>query len=117
MANSTRIYTTPLADVYPHYIKKAEKHGRTKDEVDLIITWLTGYSACELQQHINMKTDFEQFFACAPQINPAASLITGVICGHRIEEIDDMLMRNIRRLDKMIDELAKGKAIDKILRK
>ena len=105
-----------FAGVYPHYISKAEKKGRTKTEVDEIIFWLTGYNAQQLQQHIDDKTNFEVFFGQA-QINPNATKITGVICGYRIEEIEDTLMRQIRYLDKMIDELAKGKTMEKILRK
>lgn len=106
-----------FAGVYPLYIQKAEKKGRTKAEVDAIIFWLTGYDAQTLQQHIDRKTDFETFFAQAPRINPNVSKITGVICGYRVEEIDDKLMQKIRYLDKLVDELAKGKAMDKILRK
>lgn len=106
----------PFASVYPHYIQKAEKKGRTKKEVDEIISWLTGYDEKTLQQHVDKKTDFENFFAKA-RLNPNASLITGVICGYRVEEIDDPLMQKIRYLDKLIDELAKGKAMEKILRK
>lgn len=105
-----------LASVYPHYIQKAEKKGRTKAEVDEIIFWLTGYDERSLQQHLENKTDFETFFTRAPQINPNVSKITGVICGCRVEEIEDKLMRQIRYLDKLIDELARGKAIEKILR-
>lgn len=106
-----------FASVYPHYIQKAEKKGRTKAEVDEIIFWLTGYNEQTLQQHIANKTDFETFFAQAPQINPNVSKITGVICGYRVEEIEDKLMKQVRYLDKLIDELAKGKAMEKILRK
>lgn len=106
-----------FAGVYPHYIAKAEKKGRAKAEVDEIICWLTGYDGQMLQQHLDNKTNFEDFFGQAPQINPNASKITGLICGYRIEEIEDKLMRQIRYLDKMIDELAKGKAMEKILRK
>lgn len=112
-----RVYKMPVASVYPHYIRKAEKKGRTKAEVDEIIAWLTGYNKKTLQQHLDNKTDFETFFAKAPQINPNVSKITGVICGYRIEEIEDKLMRQIRYLDKLIDELAKGKTMEKILRK
>ena len=112
-----RIFTTSFASVYPHYVLKAEKKGRTKAEVDQIICWLTGYSQKELQQQIDLKNDFETFFAQAPQINQNASKITGVICGYRVEEIEDKLMQKIRYLDKLIDELAKGKTMDKILRK
>ncbi|MBO9618309.1 MAG: DUF2200 domain-containing protein [Niabella sp.] len=116
-SNNTRVYKMPVASVYPHYIQKAEKKGRTKAEVDTIIFWLTGYNEASLQQHINNKTDFETFFAQAPQINPNVSKITGTICGYRVEEIKDALMRQVRYLDKLIDELAKGKAMEKILRK
>lgn len=106
-----------FAGVYPYYIQKAEKKGRTKDEVDEIIFWLTGYDKHALQQHIDDKSDFETFFAQAPKINPNVSKITGVICGYRVEEIEDKLMQQIRYLDKLVDELAKGKAMEKILRK
>lgn len=106
-----------FASVYPLYIQKAEKKGRAKAEVDEIIFWLTGYNEQTLQHHIDNKTDFEHFFTQAPEINPNASKITGVICGYRVEEIEDKLIRNIRYLDKLIDELAKGKAMEKILRK
>ncbi len=115
-ARKHRIYTTPFASVYPMYIQKAEKKGRTRAEVDEIIFWLTGYDKKSLQAHLDKKTDFETFFEQA-KINPNASLIKGVICGYRIEEIEDKLMRNIRYLDKLIDELAKGKEMEKILRK
>jgi len=111
-----RIYTTSVASVYPHYIAKAEKKGRTKAEVDEIIRWLTGFSQAELDAHLAARTDFETFFAQAPGLNPARAEIRGVICGVRIEEIADPLMREIRYLDKLIDELAKGKAMVKILR-
>lgn len=103
--------------VYPMYIQKAEKKGRTKAEVDAVIFWLTGYNKKTLQQQIDKKSDFETFFAQAPQINPNVSKITGVICGYRVEEIEDKLMQKIRYLDKLVDELAKGKAMEKILRK
>ena len=106
-----------FAGVYPHYLKKAEKKGRTKKEVDEIIYWLTGYDEKSLNKLLADKIDFESFFAKAPKFNPNASKITGVICGYRIEEIEDELMKKVRYLDKMIDELAKGKAMDKILRK
>ncbi len=106
-----------FASVYPYYITKAENKGRTKAEVDEIIFWLTGYNKQTLQQHLDNNTDFENFFALAPQINPNVSKINGVICGYRVEEIDDKLMQKIRYLDKMVDELAKGKAMEKILRK
>ncbi|AYZ13808.1 DUF2200 domain-containing protein [Chryseobacterium arthrosphaerae] len=114
---NTRIFTTAFASVYPHYIQKAEKKGRTKSEVDEIICWLTGYDEKELQKQLDKRNDFKTFFEQAPQINPNVSLIKGVICGYRIEEIEDELMRNIRYLDKLIDELAKGKQMEKILRK
>jgi hypothetical protein len=105
-----------FAGVYPHYVQKAEKKGRTKEEVDTIICWLTGYDRKTLQQQIDTKIDFETFFAQAPHINPNVSKITGVICGYRVEEIKDKLMRQIRYMDKLIDELARGKAMEKILR-
>ena len=117
MNNNNRIYKIPVASVYPLYIQKAEKKGRTKAEVDEIIFWLTGYNQQSLQQKIDMNTDFETFFAQAPQLNPNVSKITGLICGYRVEEIEDKLMQKIRYLDKLIDELAKGKSMDKILRK
>lgn len=111
-----RIYTISVASVYPHYIAKAEKKGRTQAEVDEIILWLTGYSAEQFAAHLDAKTNFEAFFAQAPRLNPARSLITGVICGVRIEEIEDPLMRELRYMDKLIDELAKGRPMAKILR-
>ena len=114
--NNTKVYKMAFASVYPHYITKAEKKGRSKEEVDEIIFWLTGYNEQDLQQTLNNKTDFENFFAKAPQINPNVSKITGVICGYRVEEIEDKLMQQIRYLDKLIDELAKGKSMEKILR-
>ncbi|MNV86706.1 hypothetical protein D3C71_1807590 [compost metagenome] len=113
----TRVFKMSFASVYPHYIQKAEKKGRTKAELDEIIFWLTGYNEETLQQHIDHKTDFENFFAQAPQINPNVSKITGVICGYRVEDIEDELMQKIRYLDKLVDELAKGKKMEKILRK
>lgn len=106
-----------FAGVYPLYIQKAEKKGRTKEEVDTIIYWLTGYNEKTLQQQIDKKVDFETFFAQAPQLNPDVSKITGVICGYRVEDIEDPVIQKVRYLDKLIDELAKGKAMDKILRK
>ncbi|ECJ8571429.1 DUF2200 domain-containing protein [Listeria monocytogenes] len=112
-----RIYTMSFASVYPLYIQKAEKKDRTKEEVDEIIFWLTGYDQDSLQQAIDQAIDFEAFFAEAPKMNPNASLITGVICGYRVEEIEDKLMQQIRYLDKLVDELAKGKKMEKILRK
>ena len=112
-----RVYKISFASVYPHYVVKAEKKGRTKAEVDEIIRWLTGYSQEQLQAQIGKGTSFEDFFAQAPELNPARSSITGMICGYRVEEIEEPLMREIRYLDKLIDELAKGKAMEKILRK
>lgn len=114
--DNTRVYKMPFASVYPMYIQKAEKKGRTKEEVDAIIFWLTGYNEQTLQQQITRKCDFETFFTQAPHINPNVSKITGVICGYRVEEIKDELMQKIRYLDKLVDELAKGKAMEKILR-
>ncbi|HAY3542833.1 DUF2200 domain-containing protein [Elizabethkingia anophelis] len=116
-SHNERVYKMSFAGVYPHYIQKAEKKGRTKAEVDEIIFWLTGYNAKSLQQHIDQKTNFEDFFGQAPQINPDVSKITGVVCGYRVEEIEDPLMQKVRYLDKLIDELAKGKSMEKILRK
>lgn len=106
-----------FSSVYPHYVAKAEKKGRTKKEVDEIIRWLTGYSQKQLETEIEKETNFETFFAKAPLMNPSRSLITGVICGVRLENITEPLMREIRYLDKLIDELAKGKPMEKILRK
>lgn len=114
--SSHRIYTTSVAKVYPYYIAKAEKKGRSKEEVDEIIRWLTGYSQEQLEEQLEKGTDFETFFAQAPQMNPNRSLIKGVICGVRIEDIEEPTMREIRYLDKLVDELAKGKPMDKILR-
>lgn len=111
-----RIFKASFAGVYPHYIEKAEKKGRTKAEVDSIICWLTGYTKEALQQQIDQRTSFEIFFAQAPHINDNASKITGVICGYRVEDIEDKLMQQIRYMDKLIDELAKGKKMEKILR-
>ncbi len=112
-----KLYRMSFASVYPYYIQKAERKGRTKEEVDEIIFWLTGYNKHTLQHHIDSETDFESFFALAPVMNPNVSKITGVICGYRVEDIEDETVRNIRYLDKLIDELAKGKSMDKILRK
>ncbi|MGM5053898.1 DUF2200 domain-containing protein [Rhizobium sp. 814_E9_N1_1] len=112
-----RIYSVSVASVYPHYVAKAEKKGRTKTEVDEIICWLTGHSQQSLDDQLTEKTNFEDFFAQAPRMNPSRSSITGVICGVRVEDIQETTMREIRYLDKLIDELAKGKAIEKILRK
>jgi len=111
-----RIYTTSFASVYPHYVAKAERKGHTKTEVDHIISWLTGYSAPELAIVLNDQTDFETFFAQAPRLNPDRRLITGVVCGIRVEDIAEPIMQEIRYLDKLIDELANGKAMVKILR-
>ena len=112
-----RIYSTSVASVYPHYVAKAEKKGRTKAEVDEIVRWLTGYSQAELEAQLEARTDFETFFADAPRLNPARSAIKGLICGIRVEDIEEPTMREIRYLDKLIDELAKGKTMEKILRK
>ena len=111
-----KIFKMPFAIVYPLYVQKAEKKGRTKDELDTIIHWLTGYDNAAVQQKISAGTDLETFYKDAPQINPNANMIKGVICGIRVEEIEDETMRNIRYLDKLVDELAKGKAMEKILR-
>jgi len=111
-----RIYKTSVASVYPHYVAKAEKNGRRRGEVDEIICWLTGYSTQELQAQLHGGADFKTFFAQAPAMNPARSQIKGVICGVRIEEIEEPLMREIRYLDKLVDELARGKAMDRIMR-
>ncbi|MCB0686533.1 MAG: DUF2200 domain-containing protein [Saprospiraceae bacterium] len=114
---NTRVFKMSFASVYPHYVQKAEKKGRTKEEVHEIIYWLTGYDEKSLQTQIDNKVDLENFFADAPEFNPNAGKITGVICGYRVEEIEDELMQKIRYMDKLIDELAKGKTMDKILRK
>lgn len=111
-----RIYTMSFANVYPHYITKAEKKGRTKKEVDEIIKWLTGYSQKELNSQLKKETDFESFFKGAPKMNPKRKSITGVVCGVRVEDIKEKIMREIRYLDKLIDELSKGKTMEKILR-
>jgi hypothetical protein len=111
-----RIYTTSFASVYPHYVAKAEKKGRTKAEVDEIIAWLTGYGPDELEAELEAGTDFETFFAKAPRMNPARGAITGVVCGVRVETIDEPLMREIRYLDKLVDELARGRWMERILR-
>jgi hypothetical protein len=111
-----RIFATKFSKVYPLYVQKAERKNRTKEEVDQVICWLTGYSRAELRKQIAKESDFKAFFAQAPAIHPNSSLIKGVVCGVRLEEIEDPLMRNIRYLDKLIDELAKGKAMEKILR-
>lgn len=114
--DNSRVYKMSFASVYPHYITKAEKKGRTKAEVDEVIFWLTGYDEVSLQQVIDQKTNFEDFFNQAPQLNPNAKKITGVICGYRVEDIEDDLMQKVRYMDKLIDELAKGKKMEKILR-
>ena len=111
-----RIFATEFAKVYPLYVQKAERKNRTKAEVDQVICWLTGYDRAGLQQQIKQKSDFETFFARAPAMHPNSSLIKGVVCGVRVEDLDDPLMQKIRYLDKLVDELAKGKALDKILR-
>ncbi|ESY89201.1 DUF2200 domain-containing protein [Mesorhizobium sp. LNHC229A00] len=112
-----RIYSTSFASLYPHYVAKAQRKGRTRAEVDEIIRWLTGYTEKELDAELEKKTSFEDFFGQAPRLNPLRNLITGVVCGVRVEDIEDPLMKEIRYLDKLIDELAKGKAMEKILRK
>jgi hypothetical protein len=111
-----RIFATAFASVYPHYVQKAEKKNRTKTEVDQIICWLTGYDPAGLQRQLDQRTTLEEFFAQAPALHPNRSLITGVVCGVRVESVEDPLMQKIRYLDKLIDELAKGKAMEKILR-
>jgi hypothetical protein len=111
-----RIYTTSVASVYPHYVTKAERKGRTREEVDEILRWLTGYSQEELEAQLASETDVETFFAEAPELNPSRSLITGVVCGVRVEEVEEPTMREIRYLDKLVDELARGKAMERILR-
>jgi hypothetical protein len=116
MTTKHRIFTTPFAKVYPYYIAKAERKGRTKVEVDVILCWLTGYTPKQLKKQLKQETDFETFFAKAPKMNPARKLITGVICGVRVEDVKEPTMREIRYLDKLIDVLAKGKTMDKILR-
>jgi hypothetical protein len=112
-----RIFKTSFASVYPHYVQKVEKKGRDRKEVDEVICWLTGYSPQALARHIEQKTDFETFFNKAPSLNPNVSRITGVICGVRVEDIENPLMQKIRYMDKLVDELAKGKPMEKILRK
>jgi len=111
----SRIFTTSVADVYPHYVAKVEKKGRSKAELDEVIRWLTGFDESTLRRHLDDGTTFQDFFADA-RLNPQASSITGVVCGVRVEDIDDPLMQRIRYLDKLVDELAKGKALDKVLR-
>src|SRR5690606_24643944 len=115
MKTKHRIYTTAVASVYPHYITKAEKKGRTKSEVDEIIRWLTGYSQAQLEARLEDRTDFETFFAEAPRMNPLRAQVKGVVCGVRVEDIEEPTMREIRYLDKLVDELAKGRPMQKIL--
>ncbi|UWZ82520.1 DUF2200 domain-containing protein [Occallatibacter riparius] len=115
--DNTRVFRMSFASVYPLLVAKAERKGRTKEEVDAIIRWLTGYDDATLQRQIETKVDYQTFFAQAPRMNPNVSKITGVICGYRVEQIEDKLMQQIRHLDKLVDELAKGKSMDKILRK
>ncbi len=117
LVTKNRIYTMSLASVYPHYITKTKKKGRPKKEVNEIICWLTGYTEKKLETHLEKRTNFETFFRDAPKMNPKRTLITGMICGVRVEDIKDPVMREIRYLDKLIDELAKGKTMEKILRK
>ena len=116
MTTKHRIFTTSFASVYPYYVAKAEKKGRKQSEVDAIICWLTGYSQKQFEKQLKAEKDFESFFIEAPKLNPSRTLIKGVVCGIRVEDIEDPLMREIRYLDKLIDELAKGKAMEKILR-
>ncbi|MFN3446347.1 MAG: DUF2200 domain-containing protein [Bacteroidia bacterium] len=115
--DNNRVYKMKFASVYPHYLTKADKKGRTKQEVDALIFWLTGYDETSLADILTNETNFETFFNEAPKFNPDASKITGVICGYRVEEIEDPIMQKVRYLDKIIDELAKGKGMDKIMRK
>jgi hypothetical protein len=114
--DNTRVFKMPLASVYPHYVTKVEKKGRSQAELETVICWLTGYDAAGLQKVLAEKTSLQDFFAHAPRMNPNASKITGVICGHRVEEIEDPLMQKIRYMDKLVDELAKGRAMEKVLR-
>ncbi len=116
MESKHRIFTTAFSKVYPMYVQKVERKGRTKAELDQVICWLTGYTKPGLEKQIKQQTDFETFFAQAPAINPNVSLINGLVCGVRVEDVEDPLMRSIRYLDKLVDELAKGKAIEKVLR-
>ena len=111
-----KLFGMPFATVYPAYVKKAERKGRTKEEVDRVIRWLTGYDQAGLERPLKEKVDIQTFFAKAPDLHPKRALITGVVCGIRVEEVDDPLMRNIRQLDKLVDELAKGRTMDKIFR-
>ncbi|MDP5198841.1 DUF2200 domain-containing protein [Flavobacterium sp. DG2-3] len=114
--NTERIYKILFSSVYPLYIQKVEKKGRTKEELDTVIKWLTGYSDTQIKEQIEKKVDFQTFFAEAPELNPNASKITGVICGYRVEEIEDPLIQKLRYLDKLVDEIAKGRKMEKILR-
>lgn len=114
--NRERVYRMAFGTVYPLYVQKAEKKGRTRDEVDTVIAWLTGYDAAQLRDHAARGTDFQAFFASAPRMNPNAAKITGTICGYRVEEIEDPVIRNVRYMDKLVDELAKGRPMEKILR-
>jgi hypothetical protein len=114
--NNDRVFAIKFAKVYPLYVQKAERKNRTKEEVDRVICWLTGYSQTQLRQQIERESDFKTFFARAPAIHPNSSLIKGVVCGVRVEEVNDPLMQKIRYLDKLVDELAKGRAMEKILR-
>ncbi len=111
----SRIFTTSFASVYPHYVTKVERKGRTKDELDQVIAWLTGFDEKALRRHLSEETSFEDFFAAA-ELNPNASLITGSVCGVKVQEVEDPLMRQIRYLDKLVDELAQGRAMEKVLR-
>lgn len=113
----SRVFAMKFANVYPLYVQKVERKNRTQEEVDAVVCWLTGYDAAGLRRQIEQGNDFETFFAQAPRMNPNCSLITGVVCGVRVEEVEDPLMRNIRYLDKLVDELAKGRAMEKILRR
>lgn len=115
--NNTRVFRMSFAGLYPMYIRKVEKKGRTREELDTVLCWLTGYDTGSLQDQIDRKTDLETFFGEAPRLNPNVSKITGLICGYRVEEIEDPLMQKIRYMDKLVDELARGKAMEKILRK
>jgi hypothetical protein len=114
--NNEKFYRLTFAGVYPHYLTKVERKGRTKEELNTVITWLSGYDEAGIKQTIEQKLDFEQFFTQAPNINPNAKMITGVICGHRIENIEDPIVQQVRQLDKLVDELAKGRPLEKILR-
>lgn len=116
MAAAHRIFSMPFARVYPLYVQKVEKKGRTRDDVDTVITWLTGYDAAQLQQVIDDEVDFETFFAEAPALHPNVGLIKGVVCGVRVEDVEDPLMQKIRWMDKLVDELARGKKMESILR-